>query len=301
MKPLSEMSIAMIKKQNKSNNNNWVVQKPENGMTLQDYLAEKLNASKRVAKQQIDAKVVRINGQLVWMARHKVHTNDKVAVATIVKSPTAVSARPKNIKVLFEDDYYMVVDKPRGILVNEAAISVETILREQTGIPTLQVSHRLDRDTTGCLIVSKTEEAHNAIVEVFKRHCVAKTYRTIVHGRWDATSSTIDLPVDGQRALSNIHCLQANNDASHLSVRIETGRTHQIRKHLAMARHPVLGDGTYGFKVVENPQLQKITYPLLHAVELEFEHPYLDKVMKVFSPLPQEFHRWLTFLKLSPR
>ena len=142
--------------------------------------------------------------------------------------------------------------------------------------------------------------AHAAVVAVFKEHRVAKTYRTVVHGRWDAASSTIDLPLDGRRALSQIHCLRANAKASHLAVRIETGRTHQIRRHLAMARHPVLGDATYGPKVVEDLRLMKLTYPLLHAVELEMDHPTRPgELLRVFSPLPQDFHRWLGILRLE--
>lgn len=288
-------------KNTKPMKNSWVAQKVDQGAFLQDFIAIKMGVSKRVAKQHIDARVVRVNGQLIWMARHKVKQNDEVSVTAEVKSPTAVSSRPKKVKILFEDEYFVVADKPRGILVNEAMVSLESVLREQLGIPTLRASHRLDRDTTGCVIFSKNDEAHDAIVGVFKQHCVAKTYRTVVHGSWDAASTTIELPIDGERALSNIRCLQSNAVASHLSVRIETGRTHQIRRHLAMARHPVIGDGKYGFKVVENKALQRIVYPLLHAVEIEFEHPFTNQTMKIFSPIPQEFHRWLTMLKLSAR
>jgi len=184
--------------------------------------------------------------------------------------------------------------------VNEAPFSLETLLRAQTGNPDLRASHRLDRDTTGCVLFSKSARAHEAVVRVFKEHRVAKTYRTVVYGRWDAESSTIDLPLDGRRALSQVHCLRANARASHLAVRIETGRTHQIRRHLAMARHPVLGDGTYGPKVVEDLRLMKLTHPLLHAVELELDHPTVpDRLLRVFSPLPQEFHRWLGLLRLE--
>lgn len=272
----------------------------DDGMPLQDFLSAKLGVSRRAAKRQIDARIVRVDGQCVWMAHHRLRAGAAVTVAGFAASPTAVSGRPAKAKVLWEDPDYLVADKPCGVLVNEADFSLETLLRTQTGNPDLRASHRLDRETTGCVLFSKSDAAHAAAVAVFKRHGVAKTYRTVVAGRWDAESSTIDLPLDGRRALSLVHCLRANSRASHLAVRIETGRTHQIRRHLAMARHPVLGDGVYGPKVVDDLLLMRITHPLLHAVELELDHPLRPgETIKVFSPLPREFHRWLGELRLE--
>ena len=246
----------------------FAVARAEDGTSLQDFLAAKLGLSRRAAKQQIDARIVRVDGQSVWMAHHRLRAGDVVSVAGFAPSPTAVSRRPKRVAILFEDADYLVADKPAGLVVNEAPFSLETLLRTQTGNPELRVSHRLDRDTTGCLVCSKSAAAHEALVRVFKSHRVAKTYRTVVYGRWDADASTIDLPIDGRRALSQVHCIRRNAKASHLSVRIETGRTHQIRRHLAMARHPVVGDPEYGPKVVEDPALARLTRPLLHAVEI---------------------------------
>ena len=279
---------------------NLLVARSEEGISLQDFPAAHLGVSKRAAKQQIDARIVRVNGQCIWMAHHRLHAGAHVTLAGFAPSPTARSNRPKKVGILFEDEFFLVADKPRGIVVNEAEFSLETLLRTQTGIAELQASHRLDRDTTGCLLFSKTPEAHEAVVRTFKEHLVSKTYRTVVYGKWDAVSSTIDLPLDGERALSNVHCLRGNKLASHLSVRIETGRTHQIRRHLAMARHPVVGDQQYGPKIVEDPRLLNLTYPLLHAVELEFPHPLKPGgKLSVFSPVPQDFHRWLGILRLE--
>ena len=283
----------------KPKKNEWVVAKAEAGISLQEFIAAHMNVSKRVAKQHLDARVVRVNGKSIWIARHSLKPSDVVAVLASVASPTATSNRIKKVKIIFEDADYIIVDKPRGVLVNESDFSLETILRSQTGIDTIQASHRLDRDTTGCLMMSKSQAAHDAVVEIFKQHKVAKTYRTVVYGRWDARSTTIELPIDGERAVSNVFCIRANHDCSHLAVRIETGRTHQIRRHLAMARHPVIGDMQYGPKIVEDERLRALTYPLLHAVELEMEHPINGSRLSVFAPVPQDFHRWLTALKLQ--
>ena len=282
------------------NNSEWIVREDNAGASLQDFLAAMMRVSKRVAKQHIDAKVARVNGRIVWIARHALKPGDAVALAARVASPTAISKRIDKITILFEDDDFIIADKPRGILSNESAYSVEAVLRTQTGNPNLRASHRLDRDTTGCLLLSKSDPAHAAAVEVFKRHLVAKTYRAAVTGKWDADSTTIDLDIEGERAVTNVRCVTSNADASYLIARIETGRTHQIRRHLAMARHPVLGDPEHGRKTVSDPRLSGLTFPLLHAAELEMTHPLSPgKILKAFSPVPQDFHKWLVALGLE--
>ena len=276
------------------------VARREDGTALQDFLAARMGVSRRAAKQQIDARVVRVDGAIVWMAHHRLRAGQAVTLARLVESPTAISKKPTRAAVLWEDSDYLVADKPAGTVVNESPFSLESILRAQTGNPELRASHRLDRDTTGCVLFSKSAAAHEAAVKVFREHRVAKTYRAVVFGKWDARSSTIDLPLDGRRALSLVHCIRANSRASHLAIRIETGRTHQIRRHLAMARHPVVGDMQYGPKVVEDPSLMRLSRPLLHAVEIEMAHPlFPDRVLKAFSPLPRDFHRWLAALRLE--
>lgn len=277
----------------------WTVSDKDSERSLQDFLAQYMGASRRVAKQHIDGRVVWVNGRCVWMARHRLRRGDVVRLAGAVASPTARSALPKSLKVLFEDADFLVVDKPAGLLANASDASAEAVVRAQTGIAGVCAAHRLDRDTTGCLLMAKSKAAYEAAVEVFRQHRVAKTYRCIVYGKWDATSTTLDLPIEGERALTNVACVRANDAASHLVVRIETGRTHQIRRHLAMARHPVIGDRQYGPKEVEDPELQTVDRPLLHAVEMQIDHPTRGGVLKVFSPLPPEFHRWLKALKLG--
>lgn len=277
----------------------WIVNAREDGLSLQEFLALRLDASRRVAKQQIDARVVWVNDRCVWMARHTLRRGDTVRLTRPVASPTAVSARPAGLKILFEDENYLVADKPPGLLSNEGEGSVEAILQQQCRNPALRVVHRLDRETSGCLLAAKQQMAFDAAVEIFKQHRIVKIYRCIVYERWDATASTLDLPIEGERALTGVTCVRANNLASHLIVRIETGRTHQIRRHLAMARHPVLGDRQYGPKKIDDPLLQSVDRAILHAVELKMDHPLREGQLKVFSPLPADFHRWLKALKLN--
>ena len=283
----------------KSKEQFWTVTTRDRGASLQDFLARQMGVSKRVAKQHIDARVVWVNDRCVWMAHHTLHKEDIVRLTRPVASPTARSNAPDRVRVLFEDDWFLGVDKPAGIVSNDADGSVEAIARRMTGLFTLQAVHRLDRDTTGCLLLAKTQEAMDASIRVFREHRVAKTYRALVHGRWDAESSTLDLPIADERALTHVACVRATDVASHLVVRIETGRTHQIRRHLAMARHPILGDRQYGPKEVLDADLQLIARPMLHAVEMTMDHPMREgRALKFFAPIPQDFIRWAKKLKV---
>ena len=125
-------------------------------------------------------------------------------------------------------------------------------------------------------------------------HHIRKTYRAIVQERWDAAASTLALPIEEERALTHVTCVRANERASHLLLRIETGRTHQIRRHLAMTRHPVVGDRQYGPKSIEDPLLQAVRRPMLHAAELLMEHPlHPERDLRAFSPIPPDFQSWL--------
>ena len=271
----------------------------DDGRTLQDALALWMKVSRRVAKQHIDARVVWVNDRCVWMARHTVKAGDRVRVAGAVASPTAKASVPRKVKILFEDDDFMVVDKPAGMLTNASDSSAEAVVREQKGLPDIQAVHRLDRDTSGCLLMAKSKRAFEAAVNIFKEHRIKKTYRAIVYGRWEADASTIDLPVDGKRALTQVSCVRATDVASYLVLHIETGRTHQIRQHLAMARHPVVGDREYGPKQVRDATLQGVTRAMLHAAELVMDHPTCEGELRVFSPIPTDFHKWLGALRLG--
>ena len=278
----------------------WTVPPKFAGTSLQEYLAETLGISKRAAKQQIDARAVWVNDRCVWMAHHALKRGDVVRIPRRAPSPTALSARPKKLAILVEDEDFLVIDKPAGIVSEGSDASAEALLRLQLADPRVQAVHRLDRDTTGCLLFAKSPEAMEAAVRVFREHHIRKTYRAIVHERWDASASTLDLAIEGERALTHGTCVRANARASYLVVHIETGRTHQIRRHLAMARHPVLGDRQYGPKEIADPDLQAVRRPMLHAAELLMEHPtHPERDLRVFSPIPQDFHTWLNRLKLQ--
>ena len=279
---------------------NFIVSRAETGMTIQQFLAKKLNVSNRGAKNLLDNKQVWVNLRAVWMAHHALKSGDAVEVRLTRQNESAQErVRRSNIRILFQDGDYLIADKPTGIL-SVGKESAEKILQDQIALPTLQAVHRLDKETSGCLLFAKNPAAWEAAVSVFKTRQVKKIYQTIVWGRYERDTSTIRQSLDGENAVSHIRKEMVAPDASFLRIRIETGRTHQIRRHMAMIRYPVLGDRQYGFKTLRDPRLPSVPRIMLHACELEMPHPTQPKAMlKAHSPLPVDFRRCLKLFDLG--
>jgi len=269
------------------------VNAPEAGQTLQIFLSKRLKLSYRAAKNLLDARTVWINRKLVWMAHHQLRRGDVVQVAP----GAGVTPAKPHIRVLIENPNYLFVDKPAGIVtVGEGGL--EELLRAQLAAPLLQAVHRLDRDTSGCLMVAKTAAAFDAAVSIFKTRRVLKVYHTICAGAVERRSSTIREEIDGEPAMTHLNTLSVCKDASYLALRIETGRTHQIRIHLAGLRHPILGDRQYGFKMARDPRMQEIPRQMLHATDIEMPDPFSSGKLRAHSPLPADFRRCLRLFRL---
>ena len=271
---------------------------PGDPKLLQDFIAAKLSLSRRGAKEVIDARRAWVNRKCIWMARAKLETGDVVEISrAIPKAPVKF-----HVRVLFSDDNYIVCDKPAGLSSCGEKKSVESIMREQEGLPELSAVHRLDRDTTGCLLVAKNAAAMEAAVEVFKTHKVLKIYNAIVAGRFKFAHQKIDSPLDGQPAVSVVARESVGDEASFLRVRIETGRTNQIRRHLASVRHPVLGDRVFGLKSARDPRLMQVPRQMLHASTLELPDPMNPRSqIRVHAPLPADFRAALKLFGMGKR
>ena len=292
------------------------VNKPD-PKVLQDFLALKFSLSRRTAKAMIDGRSVWVNRKCVWIARFALRTGDLVEIPSqVVKGAvrqneklrikneecaggnsklSALSSKlSRHIRVLWSNDAYLVCDKPAGVVSCDDPKSVETILREQEQIPTLEAVHRLDRDTTGCLMFAKNHAAFLAAVDVFKTHKVSKIYHAVATGAFKFAHQVIETPIDDQPAVSRVTREAAGADASFLRVRIETGRTNQIRKHLASVRHPIVGDRVFGLKNVRDPRLMQVPRQMLHASTLTLPDPLRPhEEIKVHSPLPADFRACL--------
>ena len=291
--------------------NSLTVNKPD-PKVLQDFLALKFSLSRRTAKAMIDGRSVWVNRKCVWIARFALRTGDLVEIPSQVvkgalKQSGGEDARRetkdvRHVRVLWSNESYLVCDKPAGLVSCDDPKSVETILREQEKIPTLEAVHRLDRDTTGCLMFAKNHAAFLAAVEVFKTHKVSKVYHAVATGSFKYAHQVIDSPIDGQPAVSKVTREGVSADASFLRIRIETGRTNQIRKHLASVRAPIVGDRVFGLKSARDPRLMRVPRQMLHASTLTLPDPLSphDEI-SVHSPLPADFRATLKLFGMGKR
>jgi 23S rRNA pseudouridine1911/1915/1917 synthase len=217
------------------------------------------------------------------------------------------------IRIVYSDERVLVVSKPPGLvthpsgghgsgtLVNALLGLGITLAGRDTARP--GIVHRLDKDTSGLLLVARDDEAHAALVDAMKRRAIERSYLALVRGRPGSASGTIEAPIGrhpvarrrmavsagGRPAVTHYELLGSGQGASLLEVRLETGRTHQIRVHLAHLGHPVLGDSTYGGRSELAARLG-IERVFLHAARLTFTHPETGEVIRVEDPLPGDLH-----------
>lgn len=268
-----------------------------NGTPLLDHLAECLGRSRRAAKSLLDDRLVFVNGRRIWMAKHLLQTRDVVELL-----PEAVAPQPSPtvpVRRLLDDPLFLVADKPPRLLTNGEK-SLETRLRDQLGLPALRAVHRLDKDTSGCVLFAKTDEARQALVAQFEEGRVRKLYHALIAGNLPEPQLDIRVPVDHLPAVSHVRQLSARfrpPRCAHVTVAIETGRTHQIRIHLHHIGDPVLGDRQhFNARSAEFPEVPR---QMLHASELRFVHPATGKPVAATAPLPKDFRDWMRTLGLT--
>jgi 23S rRNA pseudouridine1911/1915/1917 synthase len=274
----------VMKKSNHMNFMQFTVTPSESGTMLQEFLAQHLDISRRKAKSMLDAHTVFVNKTRVWMARHSLKSGDIVECSD--SGPAPAPQQPPQI--IYQDADYLIVNKMPNILSNGPQ-STETLIRSLPGLSSASAAHRLDRDTSGCLLFAKTDSAFKAVIPLYACHKVTKIYHVLVAGLVTPLERVITAPIDGRPAITRIRVLDSNRSASHLHVTIDTGRTHQIRKHMLMITHPVLGDRQYGKARITETSEMSIPRQLLHASVLEFKNPLSGKTVRAKAPLPSDF------------
>jgi len=288
------------------------------GTRLDIYLASQFEGWSRSRLQRlIENEDVLVNGK-VAKPSYKLREHDEIEVELI--APPADFFAPENIpiEIVYEDETLAVVNKPAGLVVHPAAGTPSGTLANALAYHFQQlpergvrpgIVHRLDRDTSGLLVVAKTEAALENLSDQFRDRTVFKSYVALVHGRVAANSGKIDQPLardpsnrtrmavvrGGRNALTLYRVRRAFERFTLLDVELKTGRTHQIRVHLAWLKHPVVGDETYGGgrdNTIQDPQLRarvrNLKRHFLHAEKLGFMHPVKQEFMKFESPLPEE-------------
>ncbi len=292
----------------------------EGGIRLDVYLASAVEGLSRNAAQKLIE-----NGAVTCMGR-PVNKKDKTVAGQsyelILPPVQEVEITPQEIPldVVWEDDDCLVINKPKGLVVHPAAGHWDGTLvnalmyrcaGELSGINgelRPGIIHRIDKDTSGLLIVAKNDFAHQALSAQLQDHTLSRVYECIVCGGVHEDSGTISAPIgrsshdrkkmaitpDGKPAVTHFEVIRRYRGYTHLRCHLETGRTHQIRVHLASKGHPILGDTVYGRK---NPEMGMDTQ-CLHACRLRFRHPRTGESVEVSCPLPEDFQNVLK--KLIP-
>ena len=297
----------------------------EVGIRLDTYLASQFESWSRARLQRlIENEDVLVNGK-TSRSSYKLRVNDEIEV-DLVAPPTGVFT-PENIpiEIVYEDETLVVVNKPAGIVVHPApgtpsgtlanalAYHFQQLPGSGTGVRP-GIVHRLDRDTSGLMVVAKTETALENLSDQFRDRTVYKSYLALVHGRVSPEKGKIDQPLardrsnrtrmavvrGGRNALTLYRVQRSFDRFTLLDVELKTGRTHQIRVHLAWLKHPVVGDETYGGgrdNTIQDPQLRArirhLNRQFLHAQKLGFIHPATNEYVKFEAPLAPELAAFL--------
>jgi len=295
------------------------------GVRLDAFLASQIQGWSRARLQRlIEAEDVLVNGKLSKPS-YKLREHDELEVELISPATTSFAPEAIPIEIIYEDDTLVVVNKPAGLVVHPAGGIQSGTLANALAYHFQQlpnafsarpgIVHRLDRDTSGLLVVAKTEVALENLSDQFRARSVYKSYVALVHGRVSSNAGRIDQPLardpsnrtrmavvrGGRSALSIYRVKRSFNRFTLLDVELQTGRTHQIRVHLAWLKHPVVGDETYGGgrdNTIQNPkvksQIRILGRQFLHAEKLAFTHPATGERVQFHSPLPEELSKLLT-------
>jgi len=284
----------------------------EEGRRLDRAIAEVSEGLSRSAAQGLcESGAVSVNGEPAGKKR-LLRQGDRVTVA--IPDPAELELLPEEIPldIVYEDSWLLVVNKPKGMvvhpapghdtgtLVNALLWHCKGSLSGINGVLRPGIVHRIDKDTSGLLIVAKNDEAHRGLAEQIKAHTFTREYEAIVHGHFKEPSFTIDAPIgrspsdrkkmcvtqkNARHAVTHVEVLEVYSGFSHVKCRLETGRTHQIRVHLSYLGHPVAGDVVYGPK---KPALDT-QGQCLHARTIGFVHPGPGEELFFTSPLPDYF------------
>ena len=275
--------------------------------------------TRSAAQKLLDTGMVTCRGRALKKS-DKLTDGDELDV--ILPQVQEIAIEPENIPldVVFEDDDVIVINKPKGLVVHPAAghwsgtlvnalmYHCRDSLSGINGVLRPGIVHRIDMDTSGLLIVAKNDFAHQALAEQLKDHSLARTYECIAVGNFKEDRGVIDAPIgrhptdrkkmavtekNSKPAVTHWQVLERFPGYTHLQCKLETGRTHQIRVHLAWQNHPILGDLVYGRKKPELGQSSQC----LHARELTFRHPRTNQPMTVSCPLPDYFEAVLEKLR----
>ncbi|WP_291562024.1 MULTISPECIES: RluA family pseudouridine synthase [unclassified Clostridium] len=288
---------------------------------LDVFISEKLeDKSRSYVQGLIEEEKVKVNEKLK-KSNYKLKLNDLVIVDVPEVTTLEIEKEDIPLDILYEDNDIIVINKPQDMVVhpapgNYSGTLVNALLYHCNdlsginGVVRPGIVHRIDKDTSGILVIAKNDNAHSKLAEQLKEHSMTRTYYALVEGRLKEDSGTINAPIgrhsverikmavvknNGKEAITHYKVLERFNHYTLVKCNLETGRTHQIRVHMAYIGHPLVGDIVYGFK----KQKFKLQGQVLHAKELGFIHPTTNKYMKFTSNIPKYFEDLLENLRKS--
>lgn len=281
--------------------------------------------SRSQLQQWIKNGCVSVNNHVIEKQRHFVQTDDHIQIETEIAEKTASKAEAIPLNIVYEDEWLLVIDKPVGLIVHPGAGNPEHTLvnallhhdPELAHLSRAGVIHRLDKDTSGLLVIAKTLPVHTALIKQMQAREIHREYRALVHGvllaggtlknemgRHPNHRTRMAVVKRGKEAITHFRILERYREHTLLAVKLETGRTHQIRVHLAHIRTPIVGDQTYCPRRYHYPELPKAVreavsafdHQALHACKLSLIHPVTKQAHTWKSPMPEDMQQLVTIL-----
>ena len=300
----------------------FIVEDVDAGKRLDSFLAEKntANYTRSFIGKMIEENLVLYNGK-PSKASIKIKTGGRIELFEKEPEPLAVKGEEIPLEIVYEDDDLMVINKPRGMVVHPApghtsGTLVNAVLSHAgeslssiNGVLRPGIVHRIDKDTSGLILVCKNDFSHKALAKQLEEHSITRRYHAICSGRLKEEQGTVSAPIGrdeknrkqqainykhGKEAITHYRLLENLQNASLLECRLETGRTHQIRVHMKSIGHPLLGDPLYGPK----KNLYAIKGQALHAMVLGFVHPRSEEYMEFSADYPEDFQKLLNKLRM---
>ena len=285
---------------------------------IDSFLTENTDYSRTAIQRLIDEDKIKVNGKKE-KSSYKVQYGDKIEIEEETAKEIELKAQDIPIETIYEDNDIIVVNKPKGMVVHPAngnpdgtlVNAIMSICKDSLsgigGEIRPGIVHRLDKNTSGAIIIAKNDKAHINLSEQLKNHEIKKTYIALVRGIVKENNATINMPIarskkdrkkmdvdkNGKEAITHFKVLNRFQDCTLLEINIETGRTHQIRVHLSHIGYPIIGDDVYS----NGKNKWNIEGQCLHAKSLDFKHPITGKQMHIDAPIPEYLEKILIELK----